>query len=56
MITSDTYDRLFQQLASAWETHQRLRMAGASVADLAESSKRLYNARMAMWDWHHRMD
>lgn len=51
MIGADTFDILYRQLAHDWETHQALRRGHAPLTTLAESSARLYQARMEMWDW-----
>jgi hypothetical protein len=51
-MTTRDFDTLYNQLADAWETHERLRRSHASLTMLADSSARLYQARMAMWDWH----
>lgn len=51
MLTDNTFDALYDQLASSWDTHQRLRGAHAPLPTLADSSSRLYQARLAMWDW-----
>jgi hypothetical protein len=49
---------LYQELASAWDSHEELRSQNSPIVALAESSQRLYEARGAMWDWwhHHRRD
>lgn len=52
MIPKDQFEPLFAQLASAWDAHQALLRAEAPLAQLAESSTRLYDARFAMADWH----
>lgn len=51
MFTDHTFDVIHNQLASAWETHRRSRDAHAPGASLADSSARLYQTRLAMWDW-----
>lgn len=45
------FDDLYSQLSTSWETHQLLRMQGAPVVQLAESSIRLDRDRDAMWKW-----
>lgn len=52
MIPKDQFEPLYAQLASAWEAHQALRRTQAPLAQLAEASTRLYDARFAMADWH----
>lgn len=51
MLADNTFDALYNQLASNWKTHQWLRDSHASIPTLADSSARLYQARLAMWDW-----
>lgn len=53
MRTDETFETLYQHLASTWDAHQHLRNAGSPVPGLAESWTRLQQARLAMWDWHH---
>lgn len=52
MASSETFDSLYDELASSREAHRLLRTAHPSITALAESTTRLYQARMAMWDWH----
>jgi hypothetical protein len=51
MATEDTFDTLYTQLVTAWDAHHRLKEHDAAFSLLADSSARLYQARMAMWDW-----
>ena len=53
MHASNRFDALYSELAQAWEAYESMRRSHSSHLDLAESSFRLYRARMAMWDWHH---
>ncbi len=54
----DTFDRLYEGLAGAWERHQQLRSGFGDIADLALSSARLDAARADMWTWwkQHRIE
>jgi hypothetical protein len=52
MTTDQTFETLYQQLASAWDAHQRLRTAHSAVNSLAQSWTSLHQARLAMSDWH----
>ena len=45
------FDILYSHLAKAWESHQSVRRSHRSIAELAESSLQLEQARSAMWDW-----
>ena len=54
MSPDQRFDALYHRLASAWEAHEMLRRGHPSLTALAESSSRLYQARMAMWDWRAR--
>lgn len=51
MDASEGFESLYHQLAHAWEAHQSLRRSQAVVGELAESSFRLHEARLAMWNW-----
>lgn len=42
------FDVLYQVLADAWWTHQRLRETNAPISDLAASNAHLFRTRMAM--------
>lgn len=52
MQSRNEFDSLYDQLATAWDSHQNLKLSNAPVAALADSSARLFRAQMAMWDWH----
>jgi hypothetical protein len=52
MHTSNRFDSLYHQLARAWEAHQSLKRTDATIPDLARSSHRLDQARLAVWEWH----
>ena len=52
MHTSNRFDSLYHQLARAWEAHHSLKSADAAIPDLAGSSLRLDQARLAVWEWH----
>lgn len=56
MTVTDTLDVLYSDLATTWDPHQRLRLTDAPLTDLAASSARLYQARIAMWDWQRNND
>lgn len=49
-----TFDTLYHQLSHAWNAHQALRRSHASLPELADSYRRLDEARLAMRDWHSR--
>ncbi|MGH3650128.1 MAG: hypothetical protein ACRDU9_05410 [Acidimicrobiia bacterium] len=51
MYANETFDSLYRQLAEAWDSHQTLRRSETTIADLMESSLRLQQARLAMFDW-----
>ena len=44
---AETYDRL----ANAWVRHEDLRLAGATIPELYQSSLHLSEARNEMWAW-----
>jgi len=52
MQTADQFDTLYHRLAAAWDAHQGLRATDPPVTELAASAARLYQAKLAMWDWH----
>lgn len=47
----DSFGGLYENLAAAWESHQRLRSQLPEIAELAVSSARLDEARADMWAW-----
>ena len=51
--TDEKFQGLYQELASAWDSHEALRSQHSPIVALAESSQRLSDARAAMWDWWH---
>lgn len=51
MHPAHEFDILYSHLSGAWESHQSLRRSHRSIAELAESSLQLHQARSAMWDW-----
>lgn len=52
MIGDEAFDVLYHRLSHAWDAHQALRRAHPPLTTLAESSARLHQARLAMWEWH----
>lgn len=48
------FETLFEQLSSAWLSHQELKTAGAPLSDLATSNVDLFRARIAMGCWRRR--
>lgn len=52
MRDTEHFTTLYQELATAWESHQTLKMSKAPIPALAESSSRLDAVRQAMLDWH----
>jgi hypothetical protein len=46
-----SFNQLYDDLASAWASHQKLRSVHAHIAELALSSENLDMKRAAMWDW-----
>lgn len=46
-----SFDVLYHNLATTWESHQSLRFGRAPLEDLSRSSVELDQARQAMWDW-----
>jgi len=57
-LSVESFDSLYGNLASAWESHQKMRSGFADIADLALSSARLDMARTEMWAWwkQHRIE
>lgn len=45
------FNTLYDNLASAWESHQQLRSTHPHIAELALSSTHLDAARAEMWSW-----
>ena len=58
MHLNDRFETLYDHLSRSWEAHQTLRHSEAEVPVLAESSRRLEQARLAMWEWRnsHRLE
>lgn len=48
------FQTIFEQLSSAWLSHQELKTTGASVPDLAISNANLFQARVDMGCWRRR--
>lgn len=48
---STTFDELYRNLATTWDQHEQLRLAGAPIVALAQSSILVHDARAQMWDW-----
>lgn len=46
------FNILYAHLSETWVTHESVRRSHTSIAELAESSFRLSQARAAMRDWH----
>ena len=47
----ERFHELYQELATAWDSHQDLRSQDVPIAMLSQSAFRLYDARGAMWGW-----
>lgn len=46
------FDSLYEDLATNWESHQRIKfIQGTPIVELAISSQHLAQARDAMWTW-----
>ena len=45
------FDSLYRELAQAWWPHQELKASKATLAELADSSSRLFKSRMAIGSW-----
>lgn len=45
------FDALYDNLATAWVSHEELRRAHTPLPQLAASSEELDRARTAMWSW-----
>ena len=52
MRDAEHFTTLYKELATAWESHQILKMSNAPVPALADSSTRLDAVRQAMLAWH----
>lgn len=52
MREAEHFTHIYRELATAWETHQSLKMSNAAVPALAESSSRLDAMRQQMLNWH----
>jgi hypothetical protein len=46
-----TFTTIYDRLARAWADHEDLRLAGAEISDLYQSSLHLSKARDEMWAW-----
>lgn len=53
-VSERDFDQAFDQLKSAWSSHQELRDRRAPIDALADSSWQLFEARLAMGSWHTR--